>query len=482
MSINKKIKNKKDPTICHIALIGEVEEDVTLSDLKNQAKGEFDVLVLEIRSQGGNVLEGMKIMQWLDELSQKGKYIITVVSANAYSIASMIMLAANKRYISKHGQVMVHNPMIPKIEYANANELEYQTIELRKLEGIMRELYSVFTGMKDEDIEMLMSKETYLSPEDSIKYGFADEIIDIEKKPYEMGMDEVKHKIKNMSKTLNILNRVIAYVNNSDIVNQEYGTMGGDTIEVYQEDPAQYSLGDRTNVETGEFKLVDGSTIKIEDFKITEIEKELVPDGADAQEGGVETDDGQIVSFTDLEKPVYYVVDGELSEAVVEGEIKLLSGETLIVKEGLLFDVKESNGDPEVEEPAAEFNEGEAPKIEEPKAEEVIKEEPVAEEDDKEVKMMDTIEEMKKTIESLQKKVTEMTSEKLQEQIKEISGSVTNIESKLKEVEKFESTAAKAIDELAKHTSSVFKPVAKSRQEAPPTGSIFQQMKERRGL
>jgi ATP-dependent protease ClpP protease subunit len=483
-------RNEISPKTCHILLKGEVEEDVTLKHLQNQVTKEFDILILEIRSPGGNVEEGMKIIQWLDDLSSQGKYIITVVSANAYSIASMIMLAANKRYISTHAEVMVHDPMIPKLEYANASELETQARSLRELESILRELYCLFTGLPDDEIRALMEKETYLSPKDAIKYNFADEIIEIEKKPYEMCAAKIKHKIKDMSKAINILNRVIAMVNGSDVVNQEYGTLGGDLIEIYQQDPAQYSVGDRTNIEEGEFQLADGATIKIKDYVIEDINKETPNPEPSMQdelttvtvEGGNET-----VGYSETGQPVFKMnEDGTRGDPVADGEIKLSTGETLIVEGGTLKEIS----NPKAED--GHFNTGPAPKegtsqgtIElatlapEPPAQTPPVVQP---EDDKEKKMLETIENMGKTIDSLQKKVSELTTEKLQGQIEEMSGNISNIQNRFKEFEKFENIATEAIDQLAKHTSSNFKPIAKSPAKPEINGSIFQQMKERRGL
>ena len=155
-----------------IKLIGEVKTDITFSDLESQAGdlNTFDTLVLEISSQGGCVEEGLKIMVWLDALSSKGKEVITVVSANAYSIASLIMLVADKRYISKHGEVMVHNPMVPFIEYANANALEKHVSELRELENMLQQLYVNFANISLEDIKVLLDQETYLSPKYQTQY------------------------------------------------------------------------------------------------------------------------------------------------------------------------------------------------------------------------------------------------------------------------------------------------------------------------
>ena len=171
-----------------IKLHGEVSDDTTLSNLMQQAGEEksYDTLVLEIASPGGSVAEGLDIMVWLDGLSSRGKKIVTVVTANAYSIASLIMLVAEIKLISRHGKVMVHNPMVPLLEYVNANELQQYIDNLRSLENTMYELYEFFTGLKQEQIKMLMDNETYLDPQQAVDYGFADMVVDIKPKSYEM--------------------------------------------------------------------------------------------------------------------------------------------------------------------------------------------------------------------------------------------------------------------------------------------------------
>ena len=339
-SIDNKAKNIKTmDKIKKISLSGAVETDITLNDLVNQAGdvSQFETLILDIASPGGCVEEGLKIMIWLDSISQKGKEVITVVSANAYSIASLIMLAADKRYISRHGEVMVHNPMVPFIEYANANELEKHISELRMLEEMLQNLYQQFANISIEDIKVLMDNETYLSPDDAVARGFADLVIDV--KPRSFEMVAVKNKL-NMSKTKNMLNIVIAAVNGEKFVNQMYYNTKGDEIQIFQANPAKYGIGDKTSIEEGEVRLSDGTKLSILNYEISNIEKEV-------------------------EKVEEVVAEEKIEDAPVSEEVKEEAPVAEEVKEEtpVAEDVKE-------EKPVAEFNEGPAPKeIEEaPKA------------------------------------------------------------------------------------------------------------------
>lgn len=491
-SIDNKAKNIKTmDKIKKISLSGAVENGITLNDLVNQAGdvSQFETLILDIASPGGCVEEGLNIMIWLDSISQKGKEVITVVSANAYSIASLIMLAADKRYISRHGEVMVHNPMVPFIEYANANELEKHISELRMLEGMLQTLYQQFANISIEDIKVLMDNETYLSPDDAVARGFADLVIDV--KPRSFEMVAVKNKL-NMSKTKNMLNIVIAAVNGEKFVNQMYYNTKGDEIQIFQANPAKYGIGDKTSIEEGEVRLSDGTKLSILNYEISNIEKEV-------------------------EKVEEVVAEEVIEDAPAKEEAPV--AEEVIEEAPVAEEVKEE------EKVVAEFNEGPAPKeVEEaPKAVaqaiETAKEEtpvaevieevaPVASEEEKvaEPKMEEPakleVEEVIASIEDEAPKAEPVAEEeipavepKMEEEVVEVDPMVEHqkamddmvarieaLEAKIGASEEFEALATEAIDTLARNTSSAFKPearkVAKVNENAVPKGlSIFQKMR-----
>lgn len=426
---NEMIETKKKT----ISLEGEVKQNETLKSLKGQAgdSKDFDILEILIASPGGDVSEGIQEMVWANSLSESGKIVQTTVTANAFSIASLMMLAATPghRKIGRHARVMVHNPMKPELTHVNANELEAYAKELRDLEEKMYVMYNMFTGLDRETIKTLMDNETYLSAEDAIKYGFADEIVDIEERPEAVAM-AVNNKSKlNMKSTLNILNTVIAMVSGKDVVNQlYYDTIGGE-VEIYQKNPAQYEVGDKTNVESGERTLSDGCKIMIEDYVIKDIVK-----GMDAPEPFVEP-----------------VIEGVTKpEAVPAVEPAVIS----------------------VDEPC-EPKEEEVPVVtSEPAVEPVV--EPVVKEEDKMKALVDTVakmslkmDEMALAIENSKKDY----SAKFEEMVR------VNTEN-IKKAEAFESLATEAIDVLAKNTVSNFKtePALVSSSN-PVTGSIFQKLK-----
>ena len=468
----------KSDKIKVIELDGEILEGETLLDLQDQAGNldTFDTLVVEIASPGGSVSEGLYIMVWLDTLSQQGKNIITVVTANAYSIASLIMLAADYRIISRHGKVMVHNPMVPELKYVNANELEKYTTELRSLEKVMYELYQIFTGLSPEKIKSLMDNETYLSPEEAVQNGFADIVVDIKPKPYNMADNNTK-KI-NMSNTLNILHRVIGMVNQTAVVNQLYYDKEGGEIEIYQADPSSYQVGDRTSIEKGEVQLSDGSIITVEDSTVKSINKAVTPDETieDPLEPAAEFNEGQAP-----EEPVVAPIVEDVVEPVVEAPVESpvdapkgkgdMPGKVIETTES----VKSS-----VETVAQEKSEDEKPKS---KSKAIVEDESKKEEDKPKALEVETPDEIpadepkaveEDTPEDPMKEILN-TLNKLVGRISAIEEGMETSNSKLSNLDSFEQVATEAIEALAKSSVSNFQPKAKVNAIAEPgtNKSIF---------
>lgn len=476
-AINKLDKKVMQGTLKKISLNGPVDTDVTLNDLIAQAGDVslFKTLVLDIGSQGGCVEEGLKIMIWLDGLSQDGKEIITVVSANAYSIASLIMLAADKRYISKHGEVMVHNPMVPFIEYANANELEKHVAELRSLEEMLQTLYMNFANISIEDIKNLMDNETYLSPDEAVLRGFADEVIDVKPKPY--AMMAIKKDL-NMSKlnVRNQLNVVIAALNGASVVNQMYYNTKGDEIQIFQSNPAKYAKEDKTSLEAGEVRLSDGTMLEIKNFEIVNITKEVETETPIVAEDAIPEGEVKTEELT----PVAEVVTEDETNPVAENNVGPAPEEILTKAVAQAID-----------EPVAVVAEPVAPVAVEPIEPVVAVEEVLAAPVEEVIAAVEEGQEISPDADTAtveEEVITDDTNahqeamNALESKISELLARVESLEGNSKNADADMQAAAEAIDTLARNTSSAFKPearkVSKANDSSAPDGlSLFQRMR-----
>ena len=507
-----------------VRLFGEVESEKTLKKMQKDAGDidNFDKLIVEIASPGGSVSEGLEIMMWLDSLSQQGKEIITVVVANAYSIASLIMLSANIKLISKHGKVMVHNPMVPELKYVNANDLETHIAELRELESSMYDLYQMFTGLEKEDIKKLMDEETYLLPQEAVDYGFADMVVDIKPKSFEMTTNRLKET--NMLKTMNLLNAVIARVNGSEHVNQVYTDDAGEEIEIFQGDASTYKKGDRTSLENGMVTLSDGAKVTVENFIITDIDRSVDPnkEGEEvdasfnegnepkAEEGDevkaipevvpeVTTDPAKVI-----EKTESTITTKEVQNTTVKQVSKWESevvNDTFEVGAKIEYSPYEEGGEPysvgvgqwELEDGSSVLTDAEGivrlviPANGEVMPEAKAEEEEMKAKEDAEMKTKEDAEakvgedEIKAKLDKLENKNKELEAKVTEMENKYNEGS-KSVEAKLEKVNKFEETAAQAIDTIASSMQSNFSPEAKASSGIQAKGSIFQQLKKQRGL
>jgi ATP-dependent protease ClpP protease subunit len=443
------IETKPGPTTKIVKLEGQIIENVTLLDLQKQAGDltNIELLVVEIASPGGSVCEGLNIMVWFDSLSAKGIEVMTVVTANAYSIASLIMLAANYRVIARSADVMVHNPVVPEITYANANQLESHIVQLRELESIMYELYEIFTGLSPEKMKILMDNETYLNAEEAVEYGFADEIADL--KPRSKSVLTINdYKITDMKNTLNVLMKVISQVTGAEFVNQLYYDSTGGEIEIYQNDPSTYAVGDKTSLAEGTVTLSDGSVLTIVGNVITDITKPVAAPAVEAPAAEtpvVETPAAPATPAPAEEKPAAAFNEGPAPATTETKPEEKPAAEAPATEEKPVIEAPAAAEAPVVETPATE-----APETPAEEAEEGL----VKADDPTIVAIWAAIEELKAAL-----------------------GVETDMVAKVEALEKFEDIATQAIQAIAAGTTSSFKPDAIQTVGDAPKGTIFQQLR-----
>lgn len=135
------------------------------------AKHSGDITV-RINSPGGDVFAGVSMYNALKEHNGN----VTVkVEALAASAASFVSMAGDKIIMLPGALMMVHNSSA--IAFGNAEEMS-QTIEmLRKVDSSMVALYAARTGQSEEKIKELLEAETWMTGEEAVELGFADEAV-----------------------------------------------------------------------------------------------------------------------------------------------------------------------------------------------------------------------------------------------------------------------------------------------------------------
>lgn len=126
---------------------------------------------LYINSNGGSVSEGVAIYNQLKRHpAQKTGY----VDGIAYSVASLILQACDKRIMGLGTSMLVHEMWV---EIAgNARMLRSAADDIDNWMKANRKVYMERSGMSEEELIALMEEERILTPEECLSMGFIDEI------------------------------------------------------------------------------------------------------------------------------------------------------------------------------------------------------------------------------------------------------------------------------------------------------------------
>lgn len=141
-----------------------------VDNLKDVKEG--DTVNLYINSMGGSVKEAVGIYNVLRRCPGT---IVAYIDGFAASAASIIAMAASKVVMPRNTTMMVHNAAWEV--YGNSKDLRKSADDLDIINAAMLQSYIVKAGGKltQEKLEELTDGETWLSAEECIQYGLADE-------------------------------------------------------------------------------------------------------------------------------------------------------------------------------------------------------------------------------------------------------------------------------------------------------------------
>lgn len=147
-----------------------------MESLKNKKKVTF-----HINSPGGEVFAGVSIYNRMKEF--KGT-VTTVVDGLAASAASIIAQGASKgkRKVCNGSLTMIHGASSFMFGYYNANDMKDSIKQIEAIDKSIAEIYTKMTGMEQDKIKSMMSKTSWMSAQDALENGFADEIVDTDEK------------------------------------------------------------------------------------------------------------------------------------------------------------------------------------------------------------------------------------------------------------------------------------------------------------
>lgn len=153
------------------------DTDTSAAGFRNALKSLGDVknINLHINSPGGSVFEGIAIYNMLKQNSAR---INVYIDGLAASIASVIAMSGDAIFMPSNSMMMVHNPWVMAI--GNASELRKQADDLDQITKSSVQTYLAKAGDKldEKTLMQLMDDETWLTAQEAVDYGLADEVME----------------------------------------------------------------------------------------------------------------------------------------------------------------------------------------------------------------------------------------------------------------------------------------------------------------
>lgn len=146
-------------------------DEKTFAEAMKDVKDD-QALDVYVNSPGGSVFAGLAILNLLKK--RKGCVCIYVIGLAA-SAATLITSAPNAKVIMTTGSMMmVHLPS--SNAYGNKEELRKTADVLEKIEQSIKSVYAEKTKLDEKEIAKMIENETWMTAEEAVEKGFADEV------------------------------------------------------------------------------------------------------------------------------------------------------------------------------------------------------------------------------------------------------------------------------------------------------------------
>lgn len=174
-----KIEANADETkAARLELIGTIgsfidgfNEQSLLDELR--AIKENQPLDVFINSPGGSVDTAIAIKTFIE---QRAAPVTIIIAGLAASAATIVTCSKNAKVIMPLGSLLLIHPVRMYANGLNKDEMAQGAENLEKIHSSVRAIYAAKTGLDNNKLDELMSKESFLTAKEAVELGFADEL------------------------------------------------------------------------------------------------------------------------------------------------------------------------------------------------------------------------------------------------------------------------------------------------------------------
>ena len=153
----------------------EVADAVISQILHLDAEDPDAEITLYIDSPGGSVTAGLSIYDVMQAVSAD---IHTVCVGTAASMAAVLFASGDRREILRHGEVMVHDPLVSGGISGSALAVQDKSDRLMAKRKVLCGILAQHTGKTLKQIYKVTAKDTYFGAEEAVAFGLADAVIE----------------------------------------------------------------------------------------------------------------------------------------------------------------------------------------------------------------------------------------------------------------------------------------------------------------
>ncbi|MBR2257114.1 MAG: Clp protease ClpP [Blautia sp.] len=196
------------------AIVGEDTGMVSAHGIVSEIQGlDVDNINVYINSYGGEVAEALAIYSTLKRHSAS---IHTYCDGFACSAATIVFCAGDVRTMGSIALMMIHDCM-SYLGYANSAAMRKAAEDNDKINQSSINAYLAVSNLSEEEIRGLMAKETWLTAEECLEYGFATDIAKEEEsdKAQQSAFGSIREAVLNRAgerNTLAEINRQLAKI------------------------------------------------------------------------------------------------------------------------------------------------------------------------------------------------------------------------------------------------------------------------------
>lgn len=197
------------------------DDDVTPRVFKSELEAGQGDIVIWLNSPGGDCIAASQIYSML--VDYKGNVTVKI-DGIAASAASVIAMAGTNVLMAPTSLMMIHNPLTVAI--GDSKEMQKAIDMLSEVKESIINAYEIKTSLSRTRLSHLMDAETWLSANKALELGFADGILQDEKK--HTPSEDVTYAFSRKAVTNSLLDKIV--VKKTTVSNKKQPT-----IETLQE-------------------------------------------------------------------------------------------------------------------------------------------------------------------------------------------------------------------------------------------------------